>query len=447
MDIANNSIINCKDFGRVHFISCHNCTIQGITWDGCGTDDPTESALKLSNSSNVNINNCFFQYSKGQALLLSETTGDVNIDHCEFVHNSHYRGHGAAIHYSSSNVTNGSVFMISDCNFAYNSAKSLVYTDNTISKHKNIISFHSAKFCHNQGVSVYAVNENYILNGKIAFYSNRAENGTGIYISDHSTVTFSETSYVTFTQNLAKFIGGTIFLRNYSNVIFDKYSKVIFNNNRASVGGTIYSEVSSNITFRANCKVTFSNNSASVPRFFINAVTYSAIAFGGAIYSRDSHVTFKGNSSVVFDNNAVTNYGGAICTLGSSLSFEDLSTVVFRNNIAEYGGAVFTQDQSDIIFSDDSKVTFTNNSATFGATAFSKTNSKIIATGNSTVILNDHSAKWCNNTCLPYTGQGDVVTIDSNGIVWCSDQKAFVCVSKECDCDKLEDLLDGLELK
>ena len=142
----NNPIVNCKDFGRLHFTSCDNCAIQGITWDGCGTDDPTEPALKLSNSSNVNIKNCFFQYSKGQALSLSKITGDVNIDHCEFVHNSHYRGHGAAIQYSSSNVSNGSVFMISDCNFAYNSAKSLVYTENTISKHKNSIFFFAIFF-------------------------------------------------------------------------------------------------------------------------------------------------------------------------------------------------------------------------------------------------------------------------------------------------------------
>ena len=148
----------------------------------------------------------------------------------------------------------------------------------------------------------------------------------------------------------------------------------------------------------------------------------------------------------MFDNNTVTNKGGAIYTSGpSDISFEGFSTVEFRNNVAEYGGAVYAEDQSDIIFSDYSTMTFTNNSAAFGATTFSDANSKIIATGNSTVIFNDHSPKWCNNTCLPYTGQGDVVTIDSNGIVWCSDQKAFVCESKECDCDKLEDLLNGLE--
>ena len=549
----NNPTVNCKDFGRVHFTSCDNCAIQGITWDGCGTDDHTEPGLKLSNSSNINIKNSLFRYSKGQALLLSEITGDVNIDHCDFVYNSHYKGHGVAIHYSSSNVTNGSVFTISDCNFAYNSANSLVYTENNISKHKNNISFCSAKFCHNQGVSVYAANENIILNGKIVFHNNTAEEGTGIYISDHSTVTFGETSDVTFTQNsAAKFSGGTIFLRDYSNVIFDKFSMVIFNNNKAFRGGTIYSKISSNITFKANCKVTFSDNSAKVPKvpisgyggaiystrnsciifegssslvfsnniaksggavfsddhshilfkgnssplfhnndgiygtaifsFFFSRISFagnsspvfsnnddSAIysyhnsyitfeensspvfsnntaMFGGAIFSNyQSHTIFKGNSSAVFDNNTVTNDGGAIHTLDSNVSFAGFSTVVFRNNIAEYGGAVSATRQSDIIFSDYSTVTFTNNSATFGASTFSNTNSTIIATGNSTVMFNDRSAKWCNSTCLPYTGQGDVVIIDSNGIVWCSDQKVFVCVSKECDCNKLEDLLDGLE--
>ena len=294
----NNPIVNCEDFGRLHFASCDNCTIQGITWDGCGTD--TKPGLKLSNSSNLCIKNCLFQYSKGQALSLSKITGDVNIDHCEFVHNSHYRGHGAAIHYLSSDVTNTSVFTISDCYFAYNSAKSLVYTKNTITKHKNNICICSAKFCHNQGVSVYAVKENIIINGKIVFNNNTAENidGTGIYISDHSTVTFGETSDVMFTQNSGKFTissRGTVYLRDYSNVIFDKYSMVIFNNNEAYYGGTIYAEVSSNITFKANCKVTFSDN--------------SAISHGGAIFSSDSYIIFEGGSSLLF---SAAFYGGAI---------------------------------------------------------------------------------------------------------------------------------------
>ena len=269
----NNPTVNCKDFGRIHLNFCNNCIIQGITWDGrfgsVDIDDHTEPVLKLSNSSNITIDNCSFQYSKGQAVLLSEVSGEVNIDHCNFVHNNHYGGHGAAIHYSSSNVTNChqlAVFTISDCNFAYNYAKSLVYIENTIYRHN--VTIHYTKFCHNQGISVYAVNQNIYLNGEILFQNNTVENGTAIHISDHSTVIFSENSDVTFTQNFAKDRGGTVFLRNHSNIIFDQNSVTVFNDNIATYyGGAIYSEVSSNITFKANCKVTFSNNSAKQQRW------------------------------------------------------------------------------------------------------------------------------------------------------------------------------------
>ena len=839
----NNPTVNCKDFGRIHLNFCNNCIIQGITWDGCGSvdiDDHTETVLKLSNSSNITIDNCSFQYSKGQAVLLSEVSGDVNIHHCNFMHNNHYGGHGAAIHYSSSNVTNChqlAVFAISDCNFAYNYAKSLVYIENTISRQNVNVTIHYSKFCHNQGVSVYAVSQNIYLTGKNVFHNNTAEYGTAIHINDHSTVIFSENSDVTFTQNFAKDRGGTVFLRDHSNVIFDQNSVTAFNDNIAAYGGAIYSEVSSNITFKANCKVTFSNNSAKQQQWsssggamystdnsyitfegnsstvfsnntarndggaicshssiifernfstvFSNNIadsyggavasnsyiifegnsstvfsnntagndggaicSHSSILFewnsstvfsnniadsyggavasnsyilfegnsstvfsnntadvggavtsnssilfegnsstvfsnntadvggavasnsyilfegnsstlfsnniadfyggavvsnsyilfegnsstvfsnntadvggavasnsyilfegnsstlfsnniadfyggavvsnsyilfkgnsstlfsnniadfyggavvsngyirfegdsstvlsnniagddggailsesyilfegnsstvfsnnsagddggailsesyilfegnsstvlsnniagddggailsesyilfegnsstmfsnniadrdGGAIYIRyHSYILFKGNSSTVFSNNIAGDTGGAIATaiystLRTNVSFEGFSTVVFRNNIAEYGGAVFasghSEFQTDIIFSDNSAVTFTNNKATFGETVFSSNDSKVIAIGNSTVTFNDLSAKWCNNTCLPYTGQGDVVTIDSNGIVWCSDQKSLICLSMKCYCNKLEDLLDGLK--
>ena len=43
---------------------------------------------------------------------------------------------------------------------------------------------------------------------------------------------------------------------------------------------------------------------------------------------------------------------------------------------------------------------------------------------------------------MPYTGQSDVVTIDGNGIVWCSNQKEFDCLSIKCYCKNLEDSLN-----
>ena len=32
----NNPTVNCRGVGGIHFTFCHNCIIQGITWDKCG---------------------------------------------------------------------------------------------------------------------------------------------------------------------------------------------------------------------------------------------------------------------------------------------------------------------------------------------------------------------------------------------------------------------------
>ena len=32
----NNPTVNCNNSGGLNFISCCNCTIEGITWNGCG---------------------------------------------------------------------------------------------------------------------------------------------------------------------------------------------------------------------------------------------------------------------------------------------------------------------------------------------------------------------------------------------------------------------------
>ena len=66
---------------------------------------------------------------------------------------------------------------------------------------------------------------------------------------------------------------------------------------------------------------------------------------------------------------------------------------------------------------------------------------------NSTITFDDHSAKWCANTCLPYTSQSDVVTIDDHGMVWCSNQKAFICISIKYYCKNLEDTLNSTSNK
>ena len=99
----NNPTVNCEGAGGIHFTSCHNCIIQGITWDGCGTDND-EPGLQLTKSSDITIQNCSFQHSRGQAVALSEISGYLNINNCKFANNSHYKGHGAVINILFSTV-------------------------------------------------------------------------------------------------------------------------------------------------------------------------------------------------------------------------------------------------------------------------------------------------------------------------------------------------------
>ena len=194
----NNPTVNCTNVGGIRFTFCHNCKIQGIIWHGCGSgnlDTNAEPGLKLSYSSNITIQNCSFQHSIGQAVVLSEVKGDVNINHCQFVYNCDYRGHGAAIHYLSNNITNHPqpLFKINSCKLMYNEgAKSLIYIENIKSDHNNNISFCHFSFCHNQGTSIYLVNQKLNFNGNILFLNNTAEYGAGIYISNKAAVIFGK---------------------------------------------------------------------------------------------------------------------------------------------------------------------------------------------------------------------------------------------------------------
>ena len=356
----NDPVVNCKSAGGILFTYCCNCVIQGITWNECGIEDVNnniEPGLALRYSTNVTIKNCFFQYSKGQAVLLSAVSGNVNISNCSFTHNSQYRGHGAAIHYSSSNSTNCPQlsFTISDCNFMYNKhAESLVYIENRIPECNSNVVFYSSRFCHNQGSSVYAINQNIYFNERLLFQNNTGKSGTGIYIRDHSTVIFGENSEVTFFQNIANRNDGIVFLRNHSNVIFDNNSVATFDGNKAT-SGTIYSEINSNIIFQGNCEVIFHGNTAN--------------CYGAVIYSsHNSHVTFTGNSNVTFSSNVVSiryppfrSCGGTIYLNDYSfVLFEGNSTTVFTNNTADSGGAIYF-DNGFIIFKDTSYAVFDHN--------------------------------------------------------------------------------------
>ena len=121
------------------------------------------------------------------AVVLSEVSGEVNITQCEFINNTHYRGHGAALHYSPNSVANFAslLFTITNCSFINGHAKSLVYLGKTNSKHIGNVTLHSSTFYYNQGVSIYVVNQNFHLKGKNLFQENTANIGAGFFITDY----------------------------------------------------------------------------------------------------------------------------------------------------------------------------------------------------------------------------------------------------------------------
>ena len=407
-----NPTINCRNFGGMNFTICRNCIIKGIIWDGCGTNE--EPGLRLNNSSNITIQNCYFQHSIGQAVVLSEVTGDVNINHCQFVYNSHYRDHGAAVYYSSSNVTNHlqPLFTISNCNFSNNKgAKSLVYIENKISEHADNVMLYYSKFCHNQGTSIYVINQKLSLSGMLLFQNNTAKRGTGIYITLHSTVIFGRNSNVAFIQNSADHEGGAVFVSNHSTVLFDQNSEIRFNYNK-STNGTVYSKTSSNVIFTGTCIVEFSNNTAtqygaaiysfnnshviftnnSKVTFGNNLIYGKSLHYGGIVYSENcGHISMEDNSSTIFSNNV----RGAIVSLrNSNISFQDYSSTTFSNNFASYtGGAIFSYGDSHISFEDSCSTIFGNNSANYGGA--------ILAATNSNISFKDYSStKFSNNFAL-----------------------------------------------
>ena len=248
---------------------------------------------------------------------------------------------------------------------------------------------------------------------------------TGGALSLQCDIYFNQNSKIDISNNTAE-EGGAIFIFHTNIMSFNGNSKGIFKNNTASSGGSIHSSNGS-IHFEGVSKTEFSLNSA---------------VYGGAIFT-GTYISFEGNSYTIFSNNNVDNDGGAIFTTTKSIvAFNGYSTTVFKSNNANYGGALLAKLNSNITFSSNSTITFTDNRATFGATIYSTSKSKVIAQQNTTLMFNNILAKWCNNSCLHYTGQEDTVVIDKNGIVWCNNQKQYFCLMSKCSCNKLEDSLN-----
>ena len=201
----NNPTIQCGYSGGLYFVSCHNVTIEGIIWNECGRNanvsTASETGLYIHNSSNVSVENCTFQNSLGHLIVLLEVSGNVNINSCNFTHNN-YKDHGVAINYSSKHYVQ-LVLLINKCLFDYNEGASIVYLYHASSS-QNFIYLENSTFKHNQGVSVYILNQQLFINGLVLFVENNATFGGGLFVGDHTSVIFTESSVVTFKKKCSK---------------------------------------------------------------------------------------------------------------------------------------------------------------------------------------------------------------------------------------------------
>ena len=403
---------------------CNNLTIQGITWIGCGFNNFSNkytrdyAAIRIFYHSSVIIQNNAFQYSIGPAVLLSFYKESlVIINQCNFMSNNYYNGHGAAIVISVRSRAaraHSNILTINNCNFNYNKgARSIIYLEDTghSSVHYNI---NNISFYNNQGaVSIYLSHYCSLnISGDILFKNNRAENGAGIYISDHSTVVFGENSNVKFINNSVNHNGSAIFMNNHSSVVFEQNSVATFNDNKG-ISGTIYSEDNSKIIFTATSWVIFNSN--------------SVMQYGAAIYSFDnSHVTFTGSSNITFSNNvASTNersrdmkFGGIIfSSTHSHISFDGNSTILFSNNSANVGEAIFSFYKSSITFKDSAKVMFNSNVAQHCGILTSALSSNIVFNDNTEVTFN-HNILSCTSTNNYESSAGAICTTQRTNVVF-----------------------------
>ena len=410
----NNANIYYEGNGIINFTSCRHLNIKHLTWNRQSEINPIPR-LAFTNVYNVAVENCYFHSSVGKAIVLSQVSGNVTIDYCQFLHNIRSNDHGAAIHYTPGYNETANIITISNCHFKdTEDAHSLIYLEGSNSK-SDIVNIHDSVFLDSQGVCIYASNQNIYIRGNVSFENNEADNGAGIFITDYSAITFCSNSNVTFVRNTVNYNGGAIYSTDYSNITFREESVVSLSYNEAKQGGgAIYSRTHCNIVIKGNAS--FSTNKA-MQGGAIYSKNHSDVIFqnnscvvfsenegvsngrnggnGGSLYSySSSSITFDGDCSVEFSDNIVYNgNGGAIYSNSSDLSFMGNSRVIFNNSevFNGYGGAIFFNHESNANFQETSDITFTYNRAKDGG-ALHFQNSSVNFTDNSTVIFSHNQA-------------------------------------------------------
>ena len=450
-----NPTVSCDSAGGIHFENCQNCTIRGIILEKCGTtNDSKQPAVMFYNSSDIAIQNCTFQHSITQALVISEVAGNIKINGCKFSFNNKFKGHGAAIYYLPK-IKHHSKFQltISNCIFTNNamSGDSVVYISSSRNKSRERILFTNVAFLNNQGIPLYISHQTVFARGKILFKGNAGNESGGIFITNHSNVLF-HTSDSKFVNNKALHDGGALHIEDNSDVTFEEDSTLTIDDNNATYGGALYIACNSNVIFEGNSTVTINNNKAtdhggaicifsnSDLKFQGNStitINSNTATYGGALYAvNNSHVTFGGNLEVKINKNQATYCGGAIAIFNNSdvmvkgntvvtitsndgtrfggalvafnnsgATFEGNSTIRINENRARRGGAIYIERNSDIKFKGNSRQIINNNNATHGGALCIFITSGATFEGNSKTIINNNGARRGGAICIEHSSE------------------------------------------
>ena len=187
-------------------------------------------------------------------------------------------------------------------------------------------------------------------NSTIMFDGNIADNGGAFYFTN-STITFKDTSMISFYNNRALY-GGAVSANDHSNITVTGNSVLSFVNNEASQsGGAGYFSYYCNVIMEQDAMVTFDNN--------------KALQGGALCFNNKTSFLLKDNSSAFFHNSLATVDGGSATVLtNSTFTLQDNVTINFSNSHAQYGSAILLDVSSVMVNGNDkNSVTFTNNFA------------------------------------------------------------------------------------
>ena len=168
---VNNLTILCVNGGSLTVYFIYNALrIEGITWVRCGGGRPVINLVNFISS--VRIHKCSFQYSLASAIgysidnsgltyIFSFSSGNMKFDinHCNFINNSHHRGqsYGAVIYFSW--VYYKLTLELNNCNFINNGpVKSIIHffsQDEDEGYYNSSVHINKCNFQNNQGIPVY----------------------------------------------------------------------------------------------------------------------------------------------------------------------------------------------------------------------------------------------------------------------------------------------------